>query len=95
MGVSDCIIAVGIMIGTIGFPFSKILKLKKAISYLGGVTKTVQKIYKRYKQLKSWNWRTKDAWKKAVTDTSKSLPKDTLNAFLDFFNIANVIKNCT
>lgn len=94
-GAADCVIAVGLMIGTVGFPLSKILKLKKALDYLGGVTKTVNKIYDKYKLYKSWNYRTKDAWKRAVDKTAKDLPGDTLNAFLDFFNISNVINNCT
>lgn len=94
-GVTDCIIAVGLMIGTVGFPLSKITKLKKAIDFLGGVNKTVNRIYKSYKKYKSWNYRTKDAWKAAVNESAKGLPQDTLNAFLDFFNISNVVNNCT
>ncbi|MFD2760095.1 hypothetical protein [Lentibacillus juripiscarius] len=94
-GVWGCITAVGLMIGTVGFPFSKILKLKKAIDFLGGVTKTVKRINKSYKKYKSWNYRTKDAWKAAVNESARGLPKDTLNAFLDFFNISNVINQCT
>lgn len=94
-GVIDCIIAVGIMIGTVGFPLSKILKLKKAISFLGGVSKIIKKVYKRYKELKSWKWRTKDAWKKAIEEQAKDLPSQIRDAFLDFFNIANVIRACT
>ncbi len=52
-GVWGCITAVGLMIGTVGFPFSKILKLKKAIDFLGGVTKTVKRINKSYKNIKA------------------------------------------
>ncbi|RIJ63332.1 hypothetical protein CW357_07135 [Rummeliibacillus sp. TYF005] len=94
-GAADCIIAVGLLIGTVGFPLSKITKLKKAIDLLGGVKKTVDRIYKSYKKYKGWNYRTKDAWKAAVNESAKGLPKDTLDAFLDFFNIANVINACT
>lgn len=94
-GAVDCVIAVGLMIGTVGFPASKLLKLKKAIDLLGGITKTVDRIYASYKKYKSWNYRTTDAWKYAVKDAGKGLPGDVLNAFLDFFNITNVINQCT
>lgn len=94
MGAVDCAIAIGLMIGTVGFPASKLLKLKQAIDHLGGITKTVDKIYTKYKKLKSENWRTAPAWKEAVTSTGKSLPGDVLDAFLDFFNISNVINQC-
>lgn len=94
-GAADCVIAVGLMIGTVGFPLSKIIKLKKAINFLGGVKKTVDRVYASYKKYKSWNYRTTDAWKAAVNQSAKGLPTDTLNAFLDFFNIANVINACT
>lgn len=94
MGAVDCAIAIGLMIGTVGFPVSKLLKLKQAIDHLGGITKTVDRIYTQYKKLKSENWRTVPAWQKAVTDTGKSLPGDVLDAFLDFFNITNVINQC-
>lgn len=73
----------------------KILKLKKAVSMLGGITKTVDKIYSKYKLYKSWNYRTTDAWKRAVKETGNTLSSDVRNAFLDFFNITNVIRACT
>ncbi|MGG0888958.1 hypothetical protein [Cytobacillus horneckiae] len=92
---ADCVIAWGLMIGSVGFPFSKILKLKKAVSMLGGITKTVDKIYSKYKLYKSWNYRTTDAWKRAVKETGNTLSSDVRNAFLDFFNITNVIRACT
>lgn len=94
-GAWECITAIGLMIGTVGFPLSKILKLKKAIKFLGGVKKTVTRVYNYYKKLKKQRWRTVDAWKEAVNKTAKGLPKDTLDAFLDFFNISNVINACT
>ncbi|MED3660957.1 hypothetical protein NST62_08105 [Ureibacillus sp. FSL K6-8385] len=95
MGVVDCIIAVGLAIGSVGFPASKLLKLKSALNLLGGINKTVQKIYDRYKLLKSWNYRTSAAWKYSIEYVSKSLPSDLRNAFLDFFGIANIIRACT
>lgn len=93
-GAWDCVIAVGLMIGTVGFPLSKIVKLKKAINLLGGVKKTVDRIYSKYKSLKKQRWRTVDAWKEAVKRTTNNLPKDVGEAFLDFFNISNVIRQC-
>ncbi len=95
MGTWECATAIGIMIGTVGFPLSKITKLKKAIDLLGGVSKTVERIYSKYKLYKSWNYRTTAAWRRAVEDTSKTLSSDVKNAFLDFFNITNVIDQCT
>lgn len=83
------------MIGTVGFPFSKLYKLKKAIDYLGGVTATVKRIYNNYNKFRSWNYTKTAAWKRAVDDGARGLPNDTLNAFLDFFNISNVIRQCT
>ncbi|WP_139300077.1 hypothetical protein [Virgibacillus chiguensis] len=62
-----CITAVGLMIGSVGFPFSKILKLKSSIKLLGGVKETVQLIHKNYKKLRENRWRKKDAWKEAVS----------------------------
>jgi len=61
----------------------------------GGIEKTVQKIYDRYKLLISWNYRTSAAWKYSIEYVSKSLPRDFRNAFLDFFGIANIIRACT
>jgi hypothetical protein len=87
--------AIGLMIGTVGFPLSKIIKLKKAIDLLGGVKVTVERIYKYYKKYRSWNYTRTAAWKRAVNEASNGLPKDVLDAFLDFFNITNVINNCT
>ncbi|MGI8313780.1 hypothetical protein [Halobacillus mangrovi] len=95
MGTWSCITAVGLMIGTVGFPLSKILKLKKAISLLGGVTKTVERIYEKYKLYRSWNYTRTYAWKRAVSKTSSTLGSDVRYAFLDFFNITNVINQCT
>lgn len=94
-GTWSCITAVGLMIGTVGFPLSKILKLKKAISLLGGVTKTVERIYNKYKLYRSWNYTRTYACKRAVRKTSSTLGSDVRNAFLDFFNISNVITQCT
>lgn len=91
---SDCVIAAGLMVGSVGFPLSKILKLKEAISLLGGMTKTIDRIYTQYKKLKSENWRTGPAIERAVTDVSKSLPKDLTLAFLDFFSVGNFLKQC-
>lgn len=93
-GAWECITAVGLMIGTVGFPASKILKLKKAIDFLGGVKATVERIYKYYNKYRSWNYTKSAAWKRAVDEAAGSLPGDTLNAFLDFFNILNVKNNC-
>lgn len=94
-GTADCIIAVGLLIGSVGFPLSKILKLKQALNLLGGISKTISKINAKYKLYKSWNYRTKDAWKRAINETSDTLPNDVKNAFLDFFSIGNVIRACT
>ncbi|MEL4028344.1 hypothetical protein [Caldifermentibacillus hisashii] len=69
--------------------------MKKAIDLLGGVSKTVERIYSKYKLYKSWNYRTTAAWRRAVEDTSKTLSSDVKNAFLDFFNISQVITQCT
>lgn len=93
-GAWECITAIGLMIGTVGFPVTKIVKLKKAIDLLGGVKKTVDRIYSKYKSLKKQRWRTVDAWKEAVKRTTNNLPKDVGEAFLDFFNISNVIRQC-
>ncbi|RFA32740.1 hypothetical protein CAI16_17235 [Virgibacillus dokdonensis] len=90
-----CVTAIGLMIGSVGFPFSKILKLKSSIKLLGGVKKTVQSIHKNYKKLRENRWRKKDAWKEAVRQTSSDLPTEVRDAFLDFFNISNVINQCT
>lgn len=94
-GLVDCAIAVGLMIGTVGFPASKILKLKEAIDHLGGITKTVSRIFTKYNQLKSENWRTVPAWKEAVSTVGSNLTGDVKMAFLDFFNITNVMNQCT
>ncbi|TWL15827.1 hypothetical protein CHCC19466_1285 [Bacillus licheniformis] len=68
--------------------------MKKAINLLGGVKKTVDRIYSKYKSLKKQRWRTVGAWKEAVKRTTNNLPKHVGEAFLDFFNISNVIRQC-
>lgn len=90
-----CIGAVGIAIVSNGIPFSKILKVKKALNALGGTAKTVGKIKKYYDEYR-WNGFSRSkSLQKAVDKASDTLGKDLKDALLDFFNISNVIANCT
>jgi hypothetical protein len=94
MGVGECIVAVGLMLATTGFPLAKLLKLKKTIELLGGVTKTVNRIYTYYQKYRSWNYTKSAAWKRAVSDAGGSLSSDAKLVFLEFFNLGNVYNNC-
>lgn len=94
MGVGECIVAVGLMIATTGFPLSKLLKLKKTIELLGGVKKTVERIYNLYTKYRSWNYTKSAAWKRAVSESGRTLTGDVKLVFLEFFNIGNVYNNC-
>lgn len=94
-GLLNCISVVGLTIAGNGLPFTKIFKLKKAISLLGGVTSAVKKIQTKYKKYRSENWRMKPAFERAVKDVSTTLPKETQDAFLDFFGITAVITACS
>ncbi|WP_260677306.1 hypothetical protein [Bacillus licheniformis] len=96
-GAWDCVIAVGLMIGTVGFPLSKIVKLKKAINLLGGVKKTVDRIYSKYKSLKKQRWRTVDAWKaiersRRKTQSSLGVLKRCFYFILSVFKYLYLIK---
>jgi len=94
MGIGECIVAVGLMLATTGFPLSKLLKLKKTIELLGGVSKSVERIYNLYTKYRSWNYTKSGAWKRAVSEAGGSLSGDAKLVFLEFFNLGNVYNNC-
>lgn len=91
----NCISVVGLAVAGNGLPFTKILKLRQALKLLGGVKKSVERIHTTYKKYRSQNWRAKPAFERSVKEVSKSLPKETQEAFLDFFGITAIITACT
>lgn len=92
---TGCVGAVGVAIVSNGLLFTKLLKVKKGLKALGGTTEAVKKIKKKYDHYR-WNgFDRKKSLNKAVDDVSDTLGKDVKDALLDFFNISNVIANCT
>lgn len=94
-GMLNCVSVVGLVIAGNGIPFTKILKLKQAIEFLGGVSKTIGFIQKKYKGYRANNYRVKPAFENAIKDTSKTLKADVQSAFLDFFGISTIIIACS
>lgn len=94
-GMLNCVTVVGLAVAGNGIPFTKILKLKQAIEFLGGVSKTIGFIQKKYKAYRADNYRMQPAFENAVKDTSKTLKADAQAAFLDFFGISAIIVACT
>lgn len=90
-----CIGAVGVAVVSNGLPFTKLLKVKKALKALGGTTKAIKKIKKSYDEYRYNGFSRKKSLKKAVNDASSTLGKDLKGALLDFFNISAVIGSCT
>ena len=93
--IPGCIGAIGLALITVGFPFTKILKVKKALDALGGTVKFVKAFAQSYQLYKSYGYSTTTAVKKALQSIGGSLKADLYNALLDFFNINNILGNCT
>ncbi|MCY9513623.1 hypothetical protein [Paenibacillus apiarius] len=93
--IPGCIGAIGLALISAGLPFTKILKVKKALDALGGTAKFVKAFYDSYKLYKSYGHSTTAAVKKAINSIGGSLKADLKDALLDFFNINNIIANCT
>lgn len=93
--IPGCISAIGLAILTVGFPFTKILKVKKAIDALGGTVKFVKAFSQSYQLYKSYGYSTTTAVQKAIRSIGGSLKSDLYYALLDFFNINNILGNCT
>ncbi|SFX31013.1 hypothetical protein SAMN04487866_10463 [Thermoactinomyces sp. DSM 45891] len=93
--ITGCVGAIGIALVTTGIPFTKILKVKQALSALGGATKFAKQFYKTYKLYRGYGNSVKTATTRAINSIGKNLRADMKDALLDFFNINNVIANCT
>lgn len=93
--ISGCTGAIGWALISAGIPATKILKLKKAIDALGGATKFAKAFYSSYKLYRSYGNSKTTAVSRAVKSISKNLKTDLQFALMDFFNINNIIANCT
>ncbi|ARF66903.1 hypothetical protein B7C51_02435 [Paenibacillus larvae subsp. pulvifaciens] len=78
-----------------GFPFTKIFKVKKALDALGGTVKFVKAFSQSYQLYKSYGYSTTTAVQKAIRSIGGSLKSDLYNALLDFFYIGDIIGSCT
>ncbi|OWT50274.1 hypothetical protein [Bacillus sp. K2I17] len=92
---SGCIAAIGIALVTNGIPLTKITKVKSALNALGGTANAVKKIKKYYDKYRFNGFSRNDSLKKALNSASSGLAKDLQSSLLDFFNLTNVIANCS
>ncbi|MEH6890918.1 hypothetical protein V7024_14555 [Bacillus sp. JJ864] len=92
---SACIGAVGIALVSNGIPFTKILKVKSALKALGGTANAVSKVKKAYDSYRYNGFSRNDSLKKALNSVSGGLASDVKGALLDFFNLTNVVANCS
>ncbi|MBC1435784.1 hypothetical protein HB848_10570 [Listeria rocourtiae] len=92
-GVLGCAVAIGTAIFAVGFPASKILKLKAALKALGGATKFAKQFYVSYRYYAKK--RTKAAaLKKTINSIGKNLKADMRNALYDLLGITAIIDQC-
>lgn len=92
---AGCISAIGIALVTNGIPLTKITKVKSALNALGGTANAVKKIKKYYDKYRFNGFSRNDSLKKALNNASSGLAKDLQSSLLDFFNLTNVIANCS
>ncbi|MED3469337.1 hypothetical protein P4485_26465 [Bacillus thuringiensis] len=92
---AGCISAIGIALVTNGIPLTKITKVKSALNALGGTANAVKKIKTYYDKYRFNGFSRNDSFKKALNSASSGLAKDLQSSLLDFFNLTNVVANCS
>ncbi|MFT0803082.1 hypothetical protein VSK91_17075 [Bacillus swezeyi] len=93
-GFWGCTAAILAAVAGVGIPISKILKLKKALKAVGGVSKFVDKVLDLAAKYKRKGYGKAAALKKAIKKASSTLGKDLQNALLDLAGITAIIANC-
>lgn len=93
---ASCIGAIGLAAAANALPITKITKLKKIFSSLGGVTNSIKMIYTNYKYYRSKKFTIKNSLDKAITDivNKNKLGSEAKQILLDFFGISSVIGSC-
>ncbi|WP_051577857.1 hypothetical protein [Sporolactobacillus terrae] len=93
--VLGCVSAVGAALVGLAWAPAKLLKIKKALKALGGVTTFVKKSIQYYNVYKK-RYRSKTtAWKKATAKAAKKASPQLRDALLSFFGITAIIDSCT
>lgn len=93
-GVMDCAWGIGKAIAANALPWSKILKIKKAVKIMGGTKVVAKTMVTAYKHQRNLGYGKAKAIKRAINVTKKALPAEYAKHWVEFFSLGVVKKHC-
>lgn len=94
LSVSGCIWGIGKAIAMNALPWSKILKIKKAVKIMGGTRVVANALIKAYKHQRNLGYSRAKSIKKAINVTKRALPAEYAKHWVEFFSLGVVQKEC-
>ncbi|CAM4190526.1 MULTISPECIES: hypothetical protein [Staphylococcus] len=85
-----CISAIGVVIASNAIPWAKIIKVKKAMKAKGGIQTMAKAISTAYKHQRKLGYSRKNAIKRAADVATRTFPKATRNAVIEFFSLGGL-----
>ncbi|MGT4652318.1 hypothetical protein [Bacillus cereus] len=91
---SRCIWGIWKAIAMNALPWSKILKIKKAVKIMGGTRVVANALIKAYKHQRNLGYARAKSIKKAINVTKRALPAEYAKHWVEFFSLGVVQKEC-
>lgn len=92
--VGGCIWGITKAIAMNALPWSKIVKIKKAVKIMGGTRVVANTVIKAYKHQRNLGYGRTKAIKRAIDVTKRAVPREYVKHWVEFFSLGVVKKEC-
>lgn len=92
--IGGCVWGITKAIAANALPWSKILKIKKAVKIMGGTKVVAKTVVNAYKHQRNLGYGKAKAIKRALNVTKRALPAEYAKHWVEFFSLGVITKQC-